>query len=104
LRLNKLKALVHLVTNTTTCINRMILEYFDEETDRDCGHCSNCKKIVARTTSEQILIALKKQPLDSQEICKEIKEVKDVVVAHLKTLLEQRKVILTSHNKYKINE
>lgn len=104
LRLEKLKSLVHLVTNTTTCINRMILEYFDEETDRDCGNCSNCKQVVARTTIEEILIALQKQPLNSQEICKEIKENKDVVVAHLKTLLEQRKVILTSHNKYKINE
>jgi ATP-dependent DNA helicase RecQ len=82
----------------------MLLEYFDEETDRDCGNCSNCAPIVARTTSEQILIALQNQPLDSQQICKEMNEDKDVVVAHLKTLLEQRKVILTSHNKYKINE
>jgi ATP-dependent DNA helicase RecQ len=104
LRLNKLKSLVQLVTNTTTCINRMILEYFDEETDRNCGNCSNCAQVVARTTSEQILITLQNQPLDSQQICKEMNEDKDVVVTHLKTLLEQRKVILTSHNKYKINE
>jgi len=104
LRLNKLKSLVQLVTNTTTCINRMILEYFDEKTDTDCGHCSNCLSAVVRTTSGQIITLLRKQPFDSQEICKRINEHKDVVVAHLKTLLEQKKVILTSHNKYKINE
>jgi DNA-binding MarR family transcriptional regulator len=83
----------------------MILEYFDEETPADCGHCSNCIKTASGTTFEhQILSALQSQPLDSNEISKQINEDKKVVVAHLKTLLEQGKVNITSNNKYTINE
>jgi ATP-dependent DNA helicase RecQ len=105
LRLEKLKALVKLVTNTNRCINTMILEYFDEKTPADCGHCSNCVKTANGTNNEyQILSALQSQPLDSKEISKQINEDKKVVIAHLKTLLEQGKVKITSNNKYTINE
>jgi len=104
LKHHKLKSLVQLVTNTTTCINRMLLEYFDEKTLLDCGNCSNCSQVVSPISSEEILIALHKRPLNAQEICQELKKDKDVVITLLKSLLEQGKVILTSHNKYKINE
>jgi ATP-dependent DNA helicase RecQ len=105
LRLDKLKALVQLVTNTDSCINRLLLAYFDEETHTDCGHCSNCKKPKeSENRLDQVLILLKREPLDSNQISLLLKEPKGEVIAHLKLLLEQSKVIITNNNKYKIND
>jgi ATP-dependent DNA helicase RecQ len=104
-RLEKLKALVKLVTNTDRCINTMLLEYFNEKTPSDCGHCSNCIKTKRSINKESLILnALKSQPLDSTEISLKIDADKSTVTVYLKKLLEQGKISLTSDNKYKTNE
>ena len=36
------KAMLHYVTNTTVCKNKILLNYFDEDCNEDCGKCSTC--------------------------------------------------------------
>lgn len=36
------KAMLHYVTNTTVCKNKILLNYFDEDYNEDCGKCSTC--------------------------------------------------------------
>lgn len=46
-----LDAMVQYAT-TTSCLRRVMLNYFNEELEKDCGNCSNCQ-----TTFEEIAIA-----------------------------------------------
>jgi ATP-dependent DNA helicase RecQ len=105
LRLEKLKAMVALVTNKDDCINKQLLHYFGEVSHSDCGNCSNCKKLkTTADTMEQIIQLLKKESLDSAQIISKIKESKETIAINLKLLLERKKLIITANNKYKINE
>lgn len=36
------KAMLHYVTNTTVCKNKILLNYFDEDYNEKCGKCSTC--------------------------------------------------------------
>jgi ATP-dependent DNA helicase RecQ len=104
LRLEKLKSLVKLITNTDTCINRMILEYFDEKTHQDCSHCSNCDTSQTTvTTTQEIIRTLEKRPLNYKELIQFLPSDKVDITKHLKILLEEGKISLTTNNKYKIN-
>ena len=104
LRLDKLKALVQLITNTDTCINSMLLTYFGEISKTNCGRCSNCRRDKnLSSVTQKVLNALKKEPLDILEIERLIKQPKSIIITEIKSLLENGKIVLTSNNKYLLN-
>ncbi|WP_298953179.1 ATP-dependent DNA helicase RecQ [uncultured Nonlabens sp.] len=104
LRLDKLKALVRLITNTDTCINSMLLTYFGEQPTSNCGACSNCLRDKSLTSiSQKVWNALQKESLDIVEIERLIKQPKSIIITEIKSLLESGKVTVTSDNKYIIN-
>ena len=43
-RKNKYDSLRHFVTEQKQCRNKVLLEYFNESLEQDCGTCDNCRK------------------------------------------------------------
>jgi len=104
LRLDKLKALVRLITNTDTCINSMLLAYFGEKPTSNCGKCSNCLRDKSLSSiTQKVWTALQKEPLDIIEIERIIKQPKSIIITEIKSLLESGRVTVTSDNKYLLN-
>lgn len=62
------KAMLHYVTNASVCKNKILLNYFDEDYNEDCGKCSTCiqNKNVQNTAFlvDEIKNKLKKHPKD----------------------------------------
>lgn len=62
------KAMLHYVTNTTVCKNKILLNYFDEDYNEDCGKCSTCiqnkNSKNTRDLLNEIKAELKKYPKD----------------------------------------
>ncbi len=64
----KINAMIRLVTENK-CRNRMIMEYFDEKMDNDCGICDVCeKKYKLLDLEPQILQILQSSPFTLNEI------------------------------------
>ncbi len=105
IRLDKLKSLIQLVTNTDTCINRMILSYFNEEIKENCNHCSNC--ITSPTdmnAMQKVLHLIQNAPVSVQQIISKTKLTQETVVETVKKLLENNLIIITDNNKYTTHE
>lgn len=107
LKKEQLKAVLYYVNEKKTCKSKLILDYFGEKTDADCGICSYCitkKKpkgdIVA--LSEEILAILKTEDLNSREIQNRTKNNSDDLIFALQELLEKEYLIINSNNKYSI--
>ncbi|MNQ28659.1 ATP-dependent DNA helicase RecQ [compost metagenome] len=107
LKKEQLKAVLYYVNEKKTCKSKLILDYFGEKTDADCGICSYCisKKtpkgdIVA--LSKEILAILKTEDLNSREIQNRTKNNSDDLIFALQELLEKEYLIINSNNKYSI--
>src|SRR5690606_14291816 len=53
------QAMLNYVTNTTVCKNRILLNYFDEEYNDECGKCSVC--IQKKNQQNKLLETIKKE-------------------------------------------
>ena len=83
----------------------MILDYFGEKAETDCGICSYCiskkkKSSDGSLVSEKIIGLLKIQELNSREIQKLTKNSEDEVIFALQNLLENDKIAIKPNNKY----
>ena len=107
---NKLKeeqllSVLHYIKENKTCKNRLILDYFGEETNKNCGVCSYCitqkgKITEADLIADKILHVLKSAALTSREIQIQIKlDANDIVLA-LQELLENNHITILPNNKY----
>lgn len=107
---NKLKeeqllSVLHYIKENKTCKNRLILDYFGEETNKNCGVCSYCitqkgKITEADLIADKILHLLKSAALTSREIQLQIKlDANDIVLA-LQELLENNHITILPNNKY----
>jgi ATP-dependent DNA helicase RecQ len=99
---------LHYLKEKQTCKNRLILAYFGEKTNEDCGICSYCisKKKVATTTesiSAKILSLLQTEELNSREIQNRTHADSEIVIATLKELLEKELITIKANNKYSIH-
>lgn len=107
LKKEQLKAVLFYVNEKKTCKSKLILDYFGEKTDADCGICSYCitkkkPKGDIVSLSEEILAILKTEDLNSREIQNRTKNNSDDLIFALQELLEKEYLIINSNNKYSI--
>jgi len=105
LKEEQLLSVLHYIKENKTCKNRLVLAYFGEETNSNCGVCSYCitqkgKITEADSIADKILHLLKSAALTSREIQTQIKlDANDVVVV-LQELLENNHITIQPNNKY----
>jgi ATP-dependent DNA helicase RecQ len=107
LKKEQLKAVLFYVNEKKTCKSRLILDYFGEKTETDCGICSYCiskktQKGDIAALSKEILTILKTEDLNSREIQNRTKNNSDDLIFALQELLEKEYLIINSNNKYSI--
>lgn len=107
LKKEQLKAVLFYVNEKKTCKSKLILDYFGEKTETDCGICSYCitkktRKADITVLSQEILTILKTEALNSREIQNRTKNNSDELIFALQELLEKEYLIINSNNKYSI--
>jgi ATP-dependent DNA helicase RecQ len=106
-KIAQFESVLHYTNDKKVCKSKLILEYFGEKTENDCGICSYCitKKRKPSDNSpiaEKILALLKIQDLNSREIQKLTKISEDDIIFALQNLLENNKIAIKSNNKYSL--
>lgn len=105
LKKEQLLSVLHYIKENKTCKNRLVLDYFGEETKENCGVCSYCitqkgKITEADSIADKILHVLKTAALTSREIQTQIKlDANDIVLA-LQELIENDYITIQPNNKY----
>lgn len=108
LKKEQLKSVIGYVTDKEKCKSRIILEYFGEEKNENCGICSYCitlnrKQINVLTLAEKIKFLLRNQSLSSREIQNSTQDSSDDVIFALRELLDNDVIRIGSNNKYSLN-
>ncbi|NGY38436.1 RecQ family ATP-dependent DNA helicase [Flavobacterium sp. XN-5] len=105
LKKEQLKSVLHYISEQKACRSKLILDYFGEKTNTDCGICSYCiskksKKTDSTSLSKEIITLLTLEDLNSREIeNKTNKKSKDIIFV-LQQLLENERIQIKSNNKY----
>ncbi|TDE03152.1 RecQ family ATP-dependent DNA helicase [Flavobacterium hiemivividum] len=105
LKKEQLKSVLHYISEQKACRSKLILDYFGEKTNTDCGICSYCiskknKKTDSSSLSTEIIALLTLEDLNSREIeNKTNKKSKDIIFV-LQQLLENERIQIKSNNKY----
>lgn len=107
LKTKQLQSVLHYIKEDKICKNKLLLNYFGEIVNDDCGVCSFCisknkSKIDPTTLTEKIVDLLKIQELNSRDIQKMTKYPKDDVIFALQILLENDSIIVKPNNNYSI--
>ena len=98
----RIKAMLDYVTNDTACRSRMLLHYFGEQNEHDCGQCDTCielrKQTEARTAdlSERIRQCLDGQPLTPADLAARIPVEKDLLTDTLHQMMDNKQIF--THN------
>ena len=94
----RIEAMVEYVTSETACRSRMLLRYFGEKNEHNCGQCDVCLSGKAskdlsdnafEEVKEKLLDLLKEGPLTPAEVSKRIKEDKDLLAQVIQYLSEE---------------
>ncbi|MDP5201205.1 ATP-dependent DNA helicase RecQ [Flavobacterium sp. DG2-3] len=101
----QLLSVLHYIKDNKTCKNRLVLDYFGEETKENCGICSYCITLKGKITeadsiADKILSLLKTASLTSREIESQIKMDTKDILSVLQELLENNHIIIQANNKY----
>ena len=105
LKKEQLSSVLYYIKENKTCKNRLILDYFGEETTENCGVCSYCitqkgKITEADSIADKILHLLKSTALTSREIQTQIKLDTNDIILVLQELLENNHITVLANNKY----
>lgn len=105
LKKEKLKSVLDYIAEQKVCRSKLILNYFGEKTNEECGICSYCitkksSKIDLSEISEKIIGLLKIEELNSRQIQNRTKNTSDEVIFALQKLLENESIIVKTNNKY----
>ena len=106
----QIQSVIGYVHNTTQCRSQQLLQYFDENSNTECGICSYCtsKKTKIKTESgkdhieQEILMLLKSKALNSRELKDRINVNENTIITSLKTLMKEEKIASTINNKFKL--
>ncbi|MES2748107.1 MAG: ATP-dependent DNA helicase RecQ [Bacteroidota bacterium] len=109
LKTKQLQAVLYYIKEANTCKNRLLLRYFGEITEDDCGICSYCisKTTIKKETqsvADKIMALLTTQELNSRDIQMLIKFPKDDVIFALQQLLENDIIIVKPNNLYSLKK
>ena len=96
------------INDSKSCKNKLVLGYFGEISETDCGICSFCisqknTSTDASLISEKIIELLKKEDLSSRKIQMLTKNSQDTVIFVLQNLLENDTIIIKPNNQYSLN-
>ena len=104
-KIAQFESVLQYINEKNICKSKLILHYFGEKAEKDCGICSYCisKKTKVGDTSlilEKIIGLLEIQDLNSREIQKLTKKSEDTIIFALQDLLENAKIVVKPNNKY----
>jgi len=105
LKKEQLKSVLEFVKDTENCKSKLILNYFGEKSEENCGICSYCigqkePEIDSEDLREIIFSLLKVAPLNSREIQIHTKKSTDAIIFALQNLLESDRILIKPNNKY----
>jgi ATP-dependent DNA helicase RecQ len=105
LKKEQLKAVVGYTHEKKVCKSKLILNYFGEKANTDCGICSYCitkkqRKPDVISLSKEIITLLQTENLNSREIQDKTKNSPDDVIFVLQHLLENNAILVKPNNKY----
>ena len=99
----KFKKMIEFIEDTSICKNKLLLTYFNQETNEDCGICSTCiskNKKNPLDLSVQIIEILQSSPTSSKEIENKLSITSEETIFALQQLLEKNKIAINSQNKF----
>lgn len=105
LKKEHLASVIEYIQNKNHCKNQLLLDYFGEKSNQECGICSFCISNAKPTNIDQelpntILLLLQKEDSNSRELEKKTQKSADAIIFALQTLLEQNKIKILPNNKY----
>ena len=105
LKKEQLQSVLNYVSDKKACKNKLILLYFGEKTDVDCGICSYCitkknKQKDNTSLASAIVTLLQSENLNSRDIQNRTKNNSEEVIAVLQYLLENNTILVKPNNKY----
>lgn len=105
IKVEQFQEVINYATNNDKCKSRIILEYFDEEVNTDCGVCSYCinKKRTKQSPlaiAKEILALLEQSASTSREIEEKLNITSAEVIEVLQLLLDNEKIKINTYNQY----
>ncbi|MFT5252527.1 MAG: ATP-dependent DNA helicase RecQ [Flavobacteriales bacterium] len=109
LKVAQLQSVLDYVENKTDCKSKIILDYFGEKTNENCGICSYCitskkTKTDTKNIAIQILNALALEDLNSREIQNKVHHKQDDIIFVIQELLENESIMVKTNNKYTVKK
>jgi ATP-dependent DNA helicase RecQ len=99
----KFKKMIEFIEDTSICKNKLLLTYFNQETNGDCEICSTClskNKKSPLDSSVQIIDLLLTNHFSSKEIENKLSITSEETIFALQQLLEKNKIAINLQNKY----
>lgn len=105
IKTTQLDRVISYINDTETCKSRLILNYFDEESDKDCGICSWCINKVRKAkepaeTATAILELLEKGAMSSRDIEEKLELTPKETIFAVQILLENDRIKINTNNQY----
>jgi ATP-dependent DNA helicase RecQ len=95
--------MIEFIEDTSICKNKLLLTYFNQETNGDCEICSTClskNKKLPLDSSVQIIDLLLTNHFSSKEIENKLSITSEETIFALQQLLEKNKIAINLQNKY----
>jgi len=108
LKIAQLEAVTNYIETTGVCKEQLLLHYFGETSNQQCGVCSHCisKKISKRENTAdlqlQIIDALKNSSLNSKELQEKLQCNTSELTSMIRNLLDTKQITLLANQKFKI--
>ena len=105
IKISQFESVVHYVSDKETCKSRLILNYFDEKENTDCGICSYCitknrKPVSPLDSANAILNLLKDTSYNSKQLEELLGLTPQDTVFALQLLMENNRITLNTNNLY----
>ena len=107
LKKEQFQAVLNYINETKICKSKLLLNYFGEQINENCGICSFCianqntKKHI-ELAKKQIVDLLQNESLNSRQIEHKIQFSKDVILNALKYLLDNDTIYIQPNNDYSL--
>ena len=100
----RIKAMLEYVTNDTACRSRMLLHYFGEQNEHDCGQCDTCLRLRHKITTDKqadslsgrILHCLSGHSLTPAALADQLLVEKDLLAETLRQMMDDKQIF--THN------